>query len=94
MLVIARERIERLFLLAEAEANNRNYARADRYASLAVKIGMRYNVRIPTKYKMRFCRGCGTYLIPGVNCTTRLNRGVRLVRCGKCGRLYRMPYKK
>ncbi len=40
---IAHERIEILFRLAEREGLKGNFVRANRYASLAAKIGMRYN---------------------------------------------------
>lgn len=93
MLNIARERIDILFSLAEKVSAGGNAARASRYASLAAKIGTRYNVRLPSEHKMRFCRGCGSYLAPGKNSRVRLNDGKRLVRCMGCGRDYRYPYR-
>ncbi|MBU2564846.1 MAG: ribonuclease P protein component 4, partial [Candidatus Thermoplasmatota archaeon] len=49
---------DRLFTLAEKESLKHNMDRADRYVELARKIGMRYNVSIPAKYKRRFCKHC------------------------------------
>jgi ribonuclease P protein subunit RPR2 len=93
MVAIAKERIDILFSLAAQEAAKKDLARADRYASLAVKLGMRYNVRLPKEFRLRFCRGCGSYLVPGANLRVRLRNGKRVMTCGRCGRERRMPYK-
>jgi len=66
--------------------------RADRYVHLARKIGMRYNVRVPRKYRMYYRRKCDSFLLPGVNAEYRLNNGKITVRCLKCGHIYRHPY--
>ena len=94
MISIAHERIERLFGLAREEAGRKNYPRANRYAELAGKISTRYNVRIPGRYKLEFCRKCHAYLVPGLNSRVRLNNGKRLVHCNSCGWEYRIPYKR
>jgi len=90
---IALERIGILFALAAREFG-RHPERSDRYAGLARKIGMRYNVRIPKELRMRFCRYCLSYLVPGRNCTVRTNSRLRSVevKCHKCGRITRFPY--
>jgi len=89
---IALERIETLFRLAEKEALQENVTRANRYASLAAKIGMRYNVRIPREFKRRYCRKCHAFLVPGVNCRVRVARGKVTTTCGACGDIRRFPY--
>lgn len=94
MVRIARERIEILFELAEKEALNGHQERANRYVELARKIGMRYNVRIPEKYRMFYCRKCNSFLIAGKNAEYRLNRGKITVKCLNCGSIYRHPYLK
>ena len=53
MVNIAGERIDILFNLAEEEAKAHKFQRANRYVDLARKIGMRYNVRVPSQYKRR-----------------------------------------
>ncbi len=92
MVRIAGERIEILFDLAEKEALNGRQDRANRYVHLARKIGMRYNVRVPERYRMRYCRKCDSFLMPGVNAEFRLNDGRITVRCLSCGHIYRHPY--
>jgi ribonuclease P protein subunit RPR2 len=89
---IANERIEILFRLAEREALRGNSTRANRYASLAAKIGMRYNVRLPREFKRRYCRKCHVFLVPGKNCRVRISRGKVTTTCGECGDVRRIPY--
>jgi ribonuclease P protein subunit RPR2 len=80
---IASERIERLFELAEAEFSN-NSKRSDRYVQLAKEIGMRYRVRLPKKFKMRFCRNCARYLVYGVNARVRVKNKRKVITCLNC----------
>ncbi|UCG95804.1 MAG: ribonuclease P [archaeon] len=92
---IARERIR--ILLREAESEVRQHPeRSRRYAELARKIGMRYKVRFPKKYKRKICKSCFSYLKPGVNCTVRLVPKERCVvwRCLECKKERRYPYAK
>jgi ribonuclease P protein subunit RPR2 len=89
---IARERVAILFSLAEEEAVKGNLARADRYAQLARRIGMRYNVSLPTPYRRFYCRSCGSYLAPGSTAAFRVRRSRVIVTCKICGRIYRFPY--
>jgi ribonuclease P protein subunit RPR2 len=81
-----------LFTLAEDEAIKGNLPRASRYAQLARRIGMRYNVPLPSPYRRFFCRTCGSYLAPGSAATFRLHRSRIVVTCKACGRVYRFPY--
>ena len=89
---IAFERIEILFRLAEKQALAHNNARANRYAALAAKIGMRYNVRLPREFRRRYCRKCHAFLVPGKNCRVRVARGKVTTTCGVCGDVRRFPY--
>ncbi len=89
---VARERIDLLFSLAEREAVEGNLARATRYAQLARRIGMRYNVPLPRPFRMLYCRGCGGYMAPGSSASVRLRRSKVVVTCRACGRIYRFPY--
>jgi ribonuclease P protein subunit RPR2 len=91
MINIASERIDILFNQAEEEALADNLQRSDRYVELARKIGMRYNVRVPGRYKRRYCKFCHSYLIPSKNSRVRV-RGKRIVlSCESCGGVMRMP---
>ena len=89
---IALERIETLFDMAEREAVKRNWARSDRYVSLARKIGMRYNVTPGPELRRKFCRGCGTFLLPPTTARFRIGGGKVVCTCLKCGRVTRYPY--
>jgi ribonuclease P protein subunit RPR2 len=84
--------MEWLFRLAHEEALGGRLERANRYAALARRIGMRYNVPLPRKYRGRVCKGCHRYLLPGVTARVRLGRGRVVVTCAACGRTARHGY--
>ena len=91
---IAKERIERLFQLAEENART-HPERSKRYVRLARRIAMKYRVRIPRQWKRRFCKKCGTFWVPGENLIVRLKPKpqphVEYI-CLECGARYRIPY--
>lgn len=89
---IASERIEILMQRAE-EAFAKDKKRANRYAELARKIGMRYNVRLPKKWKRRICRKCSAFLKPGSNCRVRIYKGRVIITCLECKNVVRIPTK-
>ena len=86
---IAKERIDILF--SEA-AKSKDRTMQSRYVKLAKKIGMRYNVRIPGKFKRTYCKHCYYYFSAGVK--RRLKNGLLTVKCPGCDRVARFPYKK
>ena len=86
MVRIARDRVSTLFALATDEATGGHSELADRYVVLARRIGMRYNVRLPTAYRDVYCRGCSAYWIEGRTVRTRLRSGHRVRTCLRCGR--------
>lgn len=92
---IARERITILLRLADSEARE-HPERSRRYVELARKIGMRYKVRFPRKYKRKICKNCFSYLKPGLTCTVRLVPKEKCVtwRCLNCKKERRYPYSK
>jgi ribonuclease P protein subunit RPR2 len=92
---MAKERIQILFNLAGKEFG-RHPARSHRYAELARKISMRYNVKIPKELKARVCNYCYRYLFPGKNCVVRSNSGKQSMetKCLECGKVNRRPYAK
>lgn len=89
---IATERIEKLFALAESEALAGNFPRADRYVDLARRIGMRYNVRLPSAFKRRVCKGCRAFLLPPKTARVRIGDSRVVTTCLKCGTVMRFPY--
>ncbi|MEE9237257.1 MAG: hypothetical protein V3U52_05660 [Thermoplasmata archaeon] len=99
---IARERMEILFRQAEREAirgarsrgarSRGTRSRATRYAQLARRIGMRYNVPLTPAFRRLLCRSCGSYMDPGSNASVRLRRSRVIITCRTCGRIYRFPY--
>ncbi len=90
---IALERMEVLFGLAEKEALQSHAGRARRYVDLARRLGMRYNVRVPSAFKRRFCKECLAYLVPSVNARVRVGRGRVVVTCLSCGAVQRLPFR-
>ena len=89
---IAAERMETLAALAEKSALAKDFPHADRYADLARRLGMRYNVHLPRELRARICRACHRYLLPGVTCKVRVSRGRVRTTCGYCGNMARHPY--
>jgi ribonuclease P protein subunit RPR2 len=90
MVRIARERITTLFALAERESAAGQFPLADRYVSLARRIGTRYNVRLLPEYRELYCRGCSAFWVEGRTVRTRLRSGHRVRTCLRCGRARRM----
>ncbi|RLE51929.1 MAG: ribonuclease P [Candidatus Methanomethylicota archaeon] len=93
---IAVQRIDRLFKLAESVFLS-SPELANRYVALARRISMRCRVRIPKKWRRRYCHYCGAFLWPGVNCRVRIrsNRMPHVViTCFNCGRQMRFPFKR
>ncbi|MHC1594442.1 MAG: ribonuclease P protein component 4 [Methanotrichaceae archaeon] len=88
---IARQRIERLFEMAEEE-HKYHPERSDRYVYLARRIGMRLRVRIPRRLKRKMCKHCHCYISPDRS-RVRLRDGVLTVTCLRCDGLMRYPYR-
>ncbi|MFP4188748.1 MAG: ribonuclease P protein component 4 [Halobacteria archaeon] len=90
---LARERIERLFELAD-EVHDENPERAERYVERAREIATSERVRMPSHLKRRYCGSCGAHLVPGDNARVRLrsDRGHVVVRCKECGATERYGY--
>ncbi len=85
---IAKERIDILF--TEAASTKENDLQ-NRYVELARKIGMRYNVKLPSKYQRKFCRYCFAYFNASVK--RRLKDGKLVITCPDCNRINRFLYK-
>jgi ribonuclease P protein subunit RPR2 len=88
---IAAGRIEALMSLADRRGRAHDLKLASRYVSLARSIGMRYNVRLRKSEKLRVCKGCGAYLLPGVTLRVRMGRRTVTRTCLECGLVRRTP---
>lgn len=90
---IARERIDILFKQAE-KMFKEDPKLSDRYVEIARKIGMKFNVPIPAKYKRRVCRKCRHFLVFGRNARQRVSSEKKyvLITCLDCGERHRIPY--
>jgi len=89
MVRIAHERIDELFALAAREAGGPDPRLADRYVTLARKVGTRYNVRLRPEYRELYCRRCSVYWVEGRTVRTRIASGRRSRTCLSCGEVRR-----
>lgn len=90
---IGEERIKKLFEMAGNEFKQ-HPERSDRYVRLARKMAMRYNIKIEKTLKRKICKKCQSYLVQGVNSTSRIRNDSIAVRCLKCGNVMRYPYRR
>ncbi len=90
---VALGRIKTLFKEAEETALEDRLDLSDRYVELARKIGMRYNVTIPSKFRRRYCKECHSYLYPDKTCRVRVKKGMLVSRCDNCGTINRFKFK-
>ncbi len=88
---IAVERIDTLFTLAERVFP---YDRelANRYVSIALAVQQKARIRMPRRWKRRYCKKCHSFLVPGVNARVRLRDGHVVIKCLECGYIMRYPY--
>jgi ribonuclease P protein subunit RPR2 len=90
----ARQRIavKRIEILFEQAGIRPAFAR--RYVALARKMASRHKVRIPQKWKSRFCKACGAFLTPGKNALVRIRSGRQVITCLECKAVKRRQVKK
>lgn len=86
---IAVKRIEILFEQAGVRP-----AFAKRYVALARKMAARHKVRIPPKFKARFCKECGAFLTLSKNAKVRIRSGRQVITCLECKAVKRKQVKK
>ncbi|NJE85016.1 ribonuclease P protein component 4 [Thermococcus sp. CX2] len=93
---IARERVNILFTLAERVFPYEPEL-ANRYVEIALAVQQKAKIRMPKKWKRRYCKKCHSFLVPGVNARVRL-RNKRMphvvIKCLNCGHVMRYPYLK
>ena len=88
---IARERIDRLTMLAREAIREEEPERARRYVRRARRISERNRIRLPREFVRFTCDRCDLYLIPGKNGRVRLQDGHVVITCD-CGEHARYPY--
>jgi ribonuclease P protein subunit RPR2 len=84
---IAQQRIDILFMQADNLAKT-NPQLAAEYVEIAKKVAMSARVPLPSKYKRRVCKHCGTLFVTGFNCRTRIQQKREphiVVTCLNCG---------
>lgn len=86
---IARQRVRRLLDEARDEALGPDADLADRYAALARRVAMRYQVPLRADQKVHVCK-CGVYRRPA-NTRVRIARGRVNTHCLACGKIRRRP---
>ena len=86
--IIAHERI--VILLERADkVYSEEPELAQRYGELAKKIAMKARIRMPEKWRIRYCLKCKKYLYPGISARVRLkaSKKSRIVYyCSICGK--------
>ncbi|MDE1829497.1 MAG: RNase P subunit [Thaumarchaeota archaeon] len=86
--------MERMQILIQNALSNarRNPELAERQASLAKRMSMKYRVRMPYELRMNFCKKCKKFIVPGFTARIRLGRSdVKSIRitCKFCNHTYR-----
>jgi ribonuclease P protein subunit RPR2 len=91
---IAKERIDILFREA-ATLFSTDPKLSNRYVFLARKLAMKYNIKLLSEYRRKYCHKCYTYLVPGENVKVRTNSKTQTVdyTCD-CGHINRFGYSK
>ncbi len=91
---LARQRIARLLRLAD-EVYPEEPKLGLQYGELARRLALRTKVKIPRRWRWRYCKECGSFLYPGINADVRV-RSRRfphlVIRCRICGGIRRIPY--
>ena len=88
---IAKNRVQKLFVLAEKKAFSGDFVLANRYIQIARELSMRYLISIPIHFKRRFCKHCYYYLLPNKNCRIRIHSGRLIIYCYNCKKYTRIP---
>ena len=65
---------------------------AEKQASIAKKISMKYKIKMPYEIRSCFCKKCKKFIVPGINSKVRVGRSnVKSIRitCNFCTHTYR-----
>lgn len=91
---IAKNRINKLFIMAQHCAITGKIKTANRYIEIARNISMKYLVTIPKPFKRSFCKHCYSYLLPNITCRIRIHNSKIIIYCYNCKKFTRFPLKK
>ena len=86
----AKQQISAYFSAAAAATQ----AIADRHMRLARRLAMKHRIRFTAAQKRQFCKGCWSFLWPGVTSRVRVRDRKTTVLCLICKRRQRIPYRK
>ncbi len=89
--LLAIERIKHLFYSASVAGNES--ALAKRYVTLARKIAMKSNIRLPSELKRKFCGHCNSFF-NSKNSRIRTRDGKLISYCLECKKFSRIPLAK
>lgn len=81
----------RILLHNSLETAKNDLSLAQRQASIARKICLRYNVRLNYFERQLYCRKCKKFIIPGINSRVRMDYKPKAVKitCLECNHTYR-----
>ncbi len=87
---VASERIKELLKLSEINKNDEILSRNS--IKTAVAISRRHKIRIPYRFKRKYCKKCFIFFIPNETVRIRIGKGKITFTCLKCGNIKRIPY--
>ncbi|RME78295.1 ribonuclease P [Candidatus Woesearchaeota archaeon] len=86
-LKIARRRVNALLEQAQMRP-----AYANRYALLATKILQKFRLKKTPEQKLRICKKCSAYLVPGKTMRVRTTNGKLSITCTSCKYVRRIHF--
>lgn len=88
---IAKERVDKLFEMAERAAAANDFRSADRYVEMAWDIKLKFRIALTKHQKQLFCRRCLKFLADGKTGRYRTEKGQLVITCLNCGSARRYP---
>ena len=88
----AKQTIKELIIEAD-KVFSKDKKLANRYVTLARKVAMKNNIKIPSNLQKKFCKHCYSFLKPGINLRVRTTGKTISYYCLECKKFMRFPYK-
>jgi len=85
---LARDRINKLFHLLDLKNFNAQI-NPKKCINFVKQIGKRYNQRLPSSHRLKFCRRCSTKFSSDNSRFRISKKGWRSISCLECGAIYR-----